>query len=83
LTDLIDKLIEASGETPTVNQIEWSPFGHSRHMKDYCDEKDIIIQTYRPLTRAKRSDDEKLVEIAQKYNKDPAQILIRRNHHFL
>jgi len=77
--DLINKLIEASGEVPVVNQIEWSPFGHSIDMLNYCKEKNIIIQAYSPLTRTTRLDDETLNNIAKKYKKSPAQILIRWN----
>ena len=78
-TELIDKLIEAGGEVPTVNQIEWSPFGHSRDMMKYCAEKKIIIQAYSSLTRTKRLDDDTLAQVAARYNKSPAQILIRWN----
>ena len=78
-TELIDKLIEAGGEVPTVNQIEWSPFGHSRDMMKYCAEKKIIIQAYSPLTRTKRLDDDTLAQVAARYNKSPAQVLIRWN----
>lgn len=77
--DLIDQLIETSGEIPVVNQIEWSPFGHSEEMKQYGDEKGIIIQAYSPLTRAKRLGDPALAEVAERYAKSPAQILIRWN----
>ncbi len=77
--DLIDQLIEASGEIPVVNQIEWSPFGFSEKMKQYCEDNEIVIQAYSPLTRGKRLNDETLKEIADKYKKTPAQILIRWN----
>lgn len=77
--DLIDKLIDISGKTPTVNQIEWSPFGYSNDMKKYCDEKKILIQAYSPLTRTKRLDEPALRQVADKYKKSPAQILIRWN----
>ncbi len=78
-TDLIDELVEATGETPVVNQIEWSPFGHSLDMKEYCDEKNIRIQAYSPLTRMKKRDDRRLLEIAARYEKSPVQILLRWN----
>ncbi len=78
-TDLIDRLIEVSGQVPTVNQIEWSPFGYSEEMMDYCNDKEIVIQAYSPLTRAKRLNDDTLRELAGKYDKTPAQILIRWN----
>jgi 2,5-diketo-D-gluconate reductase A len=45
----------------------------------YCAEKNIVIQAYSPLTRTKRLDDITLNQLASKYNKTPAQILIRWN----
>lgn len=78
-TELIDRLIEASGEVPTVNQIEWSPFGYSTGMMEYCLEKGIVIQAYSPLTRTRRLDDSTLAEVARKHGKTPAQVLIRWN----
>ncbi len=76
-TDLLTDLIEATGEVPVVNQIEWSPFGHSEAMLRYCRERDIAIQAYSPLTRTQRLDDETLAAIASGYGKTPAQVLIR------
>jgi 2,5-diketo-D-gluconate reductase A len=76
---LINELIESSGEIPVVNQIEWSPFGHSMEMLSFAKEKDITIQAYSPLTRAKRLDNPSLSQIAEKYGKTSAQILLRWN----
>lgn len=75
----MEKLVEASGEVPAVNQIEWSPFGYSEQMLRYCHEHKIIIQAYSPLTRATRLDDKTLLQLSEKYQKNPAQILIRWN----
>lgn len=77
--DLIDALVEQTGATPAVNQIEWSPFGHSEDMLRYARERDIVIQAYSPLTRATRLDDPRLDEFARRHEKSPAQILIRWN----
>jgi 2,5-diketo-D-gluconate reductase A len=76
---LIQRLIAFSDEVPAVNQIEWSPFGYSMEMLQYAKENQIIIQAYSPLTRATRLDDPTLVAVADKYDKSPAQILIRWN----
>ena len=46
-------------------------------MKDFCEKNNIRLETYSPLTRGRRLDDKKLMEVAQKYNKTTAQILIR------
>jgi 2,5-diketo-D-gluconate reductase A len=73
----IQELADKSGEMPVVNQIEWSPFGHSSEMFDFCRDNGVVIQAYSPLTRGKRLDDQRLSEIAANYGKSPAQILIR------
>lgn len=77
--DKIEKLIDATGEIPTVNQIEWSPFGYSVDMAEYCQGREIIIQAYSPLSRTERLDDPRLQGIAATYGKTPAQVLIRWN----
>jgi 2,5-diketo-D-gluconate reductase A len=75
--DQMQALIDASGETPVVNQIEWSPFGWDQAMLDFCKSKGIIVQTYSPLTRQERLEHEVLIDLADKYEKSAAQILIR------
>jgi diketogulonate reductase-like aldo/keto reductase len=77
--ELMERLIEATGETPTVNQIEWSPFGYSERMLRYCSDHKILIQAYSPLTRTRRLGDPRLRSIAANHNKSPAQLLIRWN----
>jgi len=77
--DGIEELVYRTGEMPAVNQIEWSPFGHSPRMLDFCRENAIIIQARSPLTRAQRLNDDKVAGMAARYGKTPAQLLIRWN----
>jgi len=77
--ELIEQLADATGEMPAVNQIEWSPFGHSDAMLRFCSDNKIVIQAYSPLTRGKRLGDETLGAIAAKYGKTPAQVVLRWN----
>lgn len=76
---LIEELARATGETPSVNQIEWSPFGYDEEMFEYAKDIAMAIQAYSPLTRGERLYDDPLLEIGEKYGKRPAQILIRWN----
>jgi 2,5-diketo-D-gluconate reductase A len=73
----LKQLGEATSELPAVHQIEWSPFGHSLDMLNFCMAQEIAVQAYSPLTRGKRLTDERLGEIAKKYRKTPAQIILR------
>jgi 2,5-diketo-D-gluconate reductase A len=75
----IQALADQTGEMPAVHQIEWSPFGHSLDMLNFCRAHDIVLQAYSPLTRGKRLGDERLAGIAMKYGKTPAQVILRWN----
>lgn len=77
--DQLAELADATGEVPAVNQIEWTPFGWSPPMLDYCREHQIVIQAYSPLTRAERLDDERLNRIAAACQRTPAQVVLRWN----
>jgi 2,5-diketo-D-gluconate reductase A len=78
-TRQLEALVEATGAVPTVNQIEWTPFGWSPEMLAYCRGRGIVVQAYSPLTRAARLGDSRLARIAAGYSKTAAQILIRWN----
>ena len=43
----------------------------------YCQSKNIVLEAWAPLVRGERFDHPVIVELAKKYNKSPAQILIR------
>lgn len=73
----IDRLVDASGEVPAVNQVEWTPFGHDDALFDHHRRHGIVLMAYSPLTRGERLEDVTLREIARRHGKTPAQVLIR------
>ena len=73
----IDELVRATGETPAVNQVEWSPFGWSPELLEWSNQGGIVIQAYSPLTRGRRLDDERLRSVADHQGATPAQVLLR------
>jgi methylglyoxal/glyoxal reductase len=62
---------------PAVNQVEFSPYLFLKDVKEYCQKQAIQVQAYTPLVRGERFNDPKLVVIAEKYGKTPAQIILR------
>jgi 2,5-diketo-D-gluconate reductase A len=55
------------------------PFGHSQSMRRFAAEKGVVIHAYSPLTRTGRLGDRTHKNIAARYGRSPAQILIRWN----
>ncbi|MBI5530935.1 MAG: aldo/keto reductase [Candidatus Doudnabacteria bacterium] len=62
---------------PMVNQFEMHPFYYQPELLDYCEKNNIVVEAYSPLAQGKRVDDERITNIAKKYNKSNAQILLR------
>ncbi|CDK26172.1 unnamed protein product [Kuraishia capsulata CBS 1993] len=62
---------------PAVNQIEINPWLRREDITKYDLNLGIQIEAYSPLTRGYRLKDPELAKIAKKYNKSPAQILIK------
>jgi diketogulonate reductase-like aldo/keto reductase len=62
---------------PAVNQVEFHPFLFQDGLLNYCKKNNIILEAYCPLARAKRLEEKHILEIARKYNKTGAEILIR------
>ncbi len=73
----LEELLNQSDIVPVVNQVEFSPFLYLRKLQNYCESQDIALESYSPLTKGYKLKDSKLNEIAQKYTKSTAQILIR------
>ena len=71
------ELFDRSDIIPSVNQVEFSPFLYQKELLEFCESNNIILEAYCPLTRGKKLDHPKLIEVAKKYNKTTAQILIR------
>lgn len=62
---------------PMINQIEYSPLFHQPELVSWCEEQQIRIMAWAPLQRG--HFDETVQTIAEKYQKTPAQILLRWN----
>lgn len=73
----LEELLNEADVIPTVNQVELTPYLYLKDLKDFCDNNKIRLEAYSPLTRGRKLGDKKLMEVAQKYNKTTAQILIR------
>lgn len=62
---------------PAVNQIELHPFLYNPELINYCEQNKIAVEAHSPLVHGARLDTPAIVEIAQKYGKSSAQVLLR------
>lgn len=89
-SEQIDRILKIATIKPVVNQVECSPVINQRKFIKFCKERDITIIAYSPLAITAYSQklvlkgnlpdyatDEKVKEIAKKYNKSTTQIALR------
>lgn len=62
---------------PVVNQVELHPWIQRPELVSFCRENEIQLEAYSPITHATKLKDPTLVQLAEKYGKTPAQVLIR------
>ncbi len=72
----IDELTRATGVTPSVNQVRWSPFQFDRRLLDESRARGVELEGYSPF-RAGRLDHPVLADVAARHGKTPAQIIVR------
>jgi diketogulonate reductase-like aldo/keto reductase len=73
----LDELLASSPVVPAANQVEFNPFLYRKELLDYCHARGIQLGAYSSLARAKKLEDPRLVAVAHKYNKTPAQVALR------
>lgn len=62
---------------PMVNQIELHPYLQQRELKAYCESLHIEIIAWAPICRGKPLREEILQQMAKKYDKTPAQVILK------
>jgi diketogulonate reductase-like aldo/keto reductase len=63
--------------TPMVNQVEFHPYLLQRDLLDFCQRNKIQLEAWSPLMRGRVQNILQIVDIANKYKKTPAQIVLR------
>lgn len=73
----LEDLLEDAEIVPMVNQIELHPLLSQVELREYCKSNGIVVEAWSPLAQGKLLDNPVLSEIASKYNKSTAQIILR------
>lgn len=73
----LEPLMKVAEIKPMVNQLEYHPAFHQDETVPYCNEHNILVESWGPLMQGKAFSNDLLKEVAAKYNKSIAQICIR------
>ncbi|WP_313385525.1 aldo/keto reductase [Chishuiella sp.] len=85
LVEHLEALLETAKVIPAINQIEFHPGYWQQEVKEYCDNKNIIIEAWSPLARGRVFNNELLQKIAEKHKKSIPQICLKwcLQHHVI
>lgn len=73
----LERLLEDAKVKPMVNQVEYHPLLSQEELHQYCKENGIQLEAWSPLMRGQLLENPLLVDIANKYSKSTAQVVLR------
>jgi 2,5-diketo-D-gluconate reductase A len=73
----LERIIDATGVVPAVNQIELHPRFQQSELRAYHDEHGIKTESWSPLGRGAALEDETIRRIASGHDHTPAQVILR------
>jgi 2,5-diketo-D-gluconate reductase A len=73
----LETLANETDTVPAVNQIELHPGLQQAQLRGYHREHGIITEAWSPLAQGKVFGDQAIVDLAQKYDRSPAQVVLR------
>lgn len=73
----LEDLMKDAEIKPMVNQVEYHPRLTQKNLQAYCQEQGIQLEAWSPLMQGQLLNNPELLEIANKYNKSIAQIILR------
>jgi 2,5-diketo-D-gluconate reductase A len=79
LPEHLERIIDATGVVPAVNQVELHPRLAQPDLRRFHDGHEILTEAWSPLGRGALLDDPVIAQTAQATQRTPAQVLLRWN----
>ncbi len=73
----LDAVLAEAEVPPVVDQVQFSPFKYRRALLEACEQREVVLEAYSPLTTGRSLRDERLARIAEHNGRTPAQVLLR------
>jgi 2,5-diketo-D-gluconate reductase A len=77
MVEHLDRIIEATGETPALNQIELHPQLQQEELRRYHREHGILTEAWSPLGQGQALKEAQIQEIASAHDRTAAQVILR------
>jgi 2,5-diketo-D-gluconate reductase A len=75
--DHLRRVVDETGETPEVNQVELHPHLQQPELRRVHEELGIVTESWSPLAQGAVLDEPVIVQIARAHARTPAQVVIR------
>ncbi|MFF2797854.1 aldo/keto reductase [Lysinibacillus xylanilyticus] len=73
----LENILKETSVVPVINQIEFHPHLTQEEVRAYCKEKGIQVEAWSPLMNGSLLEESLIQQLASKYGKTPAQIVLR------
>ncbi|MFI1914861.1 aldo/keto reductase [Nocardia sp. NPDC020380] len=73
----LERVMAETGETPAVNQVELHPYYAQAELRAFHAQHGIVTEAWSPLGRGTEFNDSVIIGLAAKYERTPAQIILR------
>lgn len=76
LVDHLTRILDETGRTPAVNQIEVHPSFSQKALREFCAAHNIVVEAYSPLGQGADLSDPVVTGIADRLGVTPAQVVL-------
>lgn len=73
----LNELFSYANIIPAVNQVEFHLFLYLKELLEFNNQNNIAVEAYSPLAKMKKTNNNVIKEMSQKYSKSYSQIMIR------
>jgi 2,5-diketo-D-gluconate reductase A len=73
----LERLFQETATVPAVNQIELHPYLTQEPLKAFGESHGIATEAWSPIARGKNLEDPRIIEVAERVGRSPAQVVLR------
>jgi 2,5-diketo-D-gluconate reductase A len=73
----LNQLLAAASVTPVLNQVQFGPYTYRAALLDACRQNNIALEAYSTLGTGRHLSSDTAIQIAQRHERTPAQVLLR------